>query len=119
MAEKTTKAPAKDATKTDKQTAMAAARAARDTASQDDKFHYLGKVVEGSKKLAPQAQVIVNAIQAAGKAGISRKDLIANLDGVLTTKQPIGRIVSYYQKSLVDTGHVELRNASAPAAKAA
>jgi len=105
-ANKSTKAPT---TPPDEKPAndMSAARAARGE-NASDKFLYRGEVKEGVKKLAPQAQVIVNTVQAAGKAGVTRAQLCENLKGVLVTKQPIGRIVSYYQKSIVETGHVSM-----------
>jgi hypothetical protein len=65
-----------------------------------------GKGVEPTKKLPPQAQVIVNAIEAAGDSGIRREELVKNLTGVLQTRQPVGRIVSYYQKLIVEVGAV-------------
>ena len=117
MAEKTTKAPkaAPAAVPAGKNPeALAAARAARETAAQGDIFTYVGKVQEGTKKLAPQAQVIVNAIQAAGKTGISREKLVAGLKGVLVTRQPEGRILSYYQKTIVDLGYISLTKAAVP-----
>ena len=83
------------------------------------------RVYEGSKpkevaketKLAPQAQTILNAIEAAGKGGIKRPDLVKNLKGVLVTKQPEGRILSYYTKDLLATGCVTLTKGNAPAAE--
>jgi hypothetical protein len=122
MAEKTTKAPATSAgnkaPNTSKQDAMKVARDARDSAAKNDRFVHVGKVAEGTKTLAPQAQTIVNAIQAAGKGGITRSDLVKSLDGVLTTRQPVGRIVSYYQKLITETGHVEIRPATGVAKEA-
>lgn len=56
------------------------------------------------KKVAPQLQVIANTLEAAGEVGLTRAELVKNLDGVLATRQPIGRIVSYYQKDLVKFG---------------
>lgn len=52
-------------------------------------------------KLPPQERVIVALIQEAGKAGISRKDLIAAMDGKVTTRQPLERILGYYQNDMV------------------
>lgn len=59
-----------------------------------------------AKRVAPQLQAIANALEAAGEAGTTRKDLIAVLEasGTLKTRQPTGRIVSYYQKDLVNFG---------------
>lgn len=68
-----------------------------------------GKGVEPAKRLPPQAQVIVNAIEAAGPTGIKRADLITALTGKLVTRQPVGRIVSYYQKEIQNRGCVTVR----------
>lgn len=59
-----------------------------------------------AKRVAPQLQAIADALTAAGEVGTTRKDLIAVLEstGVLKTRQPTGRIVSYYQKDLVNFG---------------
>jgi hypothetical protein len=56
------------------------------------------------KKIAPQLQVIANTLEAAGEAGLTRAELVKNLEGVITTRQPIGRIVTYYQKDIVAFG---------------
>jgi len=60
------------------------------------------------KKLAPQAQTISNAVEAAKKGGVLREDLIKGLTGVLVTRQPVGRILSYYQKELQEKGFVRI-----------
>ena len=91
-----------------------------------------GKIVEKdgkpvavapTTKLAPQAVVLLNAIEAAGPDGIRRADLVKNVTGVLITRQPPGRILSYYQKELVNSGAVKRSNpapvAAAPATPAA
>lgn len=77
-----------------------------------------GKPVEPEKKLAPQAQTIINTIRAAGKEGVSRDALVKNLKGVLVTRQPEGRIVSYYQKAMIASGAIVMEKGSAPAAPA-
>ena len=118
---KTTKTPSPAAasaaaTPVDKKAAKEA-KEAKERAAQADRFKYLGKVVEGAKKLAPQAQGIVNLIQAAGKGGISRVDLVKNMEGVITTRQPLGRILSYYQQEIVAKGYVTMDAVAAPAPK--
>ncbi len=75
--------------------------------------------VDPSKKIAPQAQVIVNTIAAAGKEGITRTQLNAHLKGVLTTRQPESRIVTYYQKLIQEVGCVKLVKGAEEAAPAA
>jgi len=59
-----------------------------------------------AQKVAPQLQAIANTLEAVGEAGCTRKELVEKLSvpGVLTTKQPVGRILSYYQKDLVNFG---------------
>lgn len=63
---------------------------------------------EPTKKLAPQAMVIINTIRAAGPTGITRSQLNTNLKGVLVTRQPESRIVTYYQKTIQESGAVRL-----------
>lgn len=59
-----------------------------------------------AQKLAPQLQAIANTLEAVGEQGCTRKELVELLSkpGVLTTRQPVGRILSYYQKDLVNFG---------------
>lgn len=72
-----------------------------------------GKEVRETIKLAPQAMVIVNTIEAAGPKGISRKELCEKLPAAgLVTRQPVGRIVSYYQKPILEAGCVTLTKVS-------
>lgn len=71
-----------------------------------------GKAAESNgKKLPPQAQGICNILEAK-PAGMTRAELVKAMDGVVTTKQPLGRILSYYQKDIVDRGMVEIVKAS-------
>lgn len=73
--------------------------------------------VEPPKKLAPQAMTIINTIRAAGEKGLTRSQLNANLKGVLVTRQPESRIVTYYQKPILLSGCVTMVKAvEAPAA---
>lgn len=62
--------------------------------------------VAGEKKLAPQAAEIVKVVEEHGEAGVLRPALIEALKGRLKTKQPEERILTYYQKALVDGGYV-------------
>jgi hypothetical protein len=91
---------------------MVEAAKARAAAAQKDIFKRIlvdGKGVAPVKKLAPQAMTIINTIEAAGEAGISRTDLVAALPAAgLVTRQPVGRILAYYQKDVVAQGAVEI-----------
>lgn len=90
--------------KEDKEKA-AAAREARKAKAEKDTFVYVN---EPESKLPPQAQGIVNILKEKGKKGLSRKDLIDAMTGTIETRQPVGRILTYYQKRLVECGAVKI-----------
>ena len=92
-------------TKEEMQARAAKMREARDAAQAKDKFVY---VKEPEKKFAPQAMGILEILKKAGKKGLSRVELVKAMDGVITSRQPLGRILSYYQKALAESGCVEL-----------
>lgn len=68
-----------------------------------DKFMFQKDLAEG-QKFAPQALLIVKHVKAHNS--ITRDQLCEELskDPEFKTKQPVGRIVSYYQKDLVNAG---------------
>jgi len=66
-----------------------------------------GKPAAPSKKIAPQALAICNIIEAAGEAGLSRTELVEKMKGVVQTRQPESRILSYYQQEIQDVGCVK------------
>ena len=113
MAKKeTTKAPAAEqaaATAT-----PAAAPAAKPAAPKTvDTFFFKNAIKEG-EKLAPQARVIVSVLSTFGEKGANRDALVEALKGKLVTRQPEGRILTYYQKTLVEGKWIEI--VTAPAA---
>lgn len=119
MGSKATKTPSAEAAaagQVDPNAEKQAKKEAAERAAANDRFHYKGQVVEGSKKLAPQAQNIVNLVQAAGDAGITRAELLKSMVGVVTTRQPMGRILGYYQKEIQDKGYVTFVKAAVPVA---
>lgn len=65
---------------------------------------FKANVPQPDTKMAPQALQIAKIVEAAGTKGISRKELVAQMDGVVVTRQPQGRILSYYQKALTEAG---------------
>jgi hypothetical protein len=73
------------------------------------KFTFVKEPTEG-QKFAPQAKLILKHIQAVGADGITRKDLVTSLagDAEFKTKQPIERIIGYYQPDLLNAGVVTL-----------
>lgn len=85
-------------------------KAQRELAASKDVFVYKADLTKG----APQAKGIVNILKAAGKP-MTRADLVAKMNGVITTRQPLGRILSYYQKDLVAAGAITMSKAELPA----
>jgi len=73
----------------------------------NDNFVCLATEIEG-KKLSPQAQVIVNTLAAGKNKKMARKQLIETLEGVLETRQPVGRVLAYYQPTLLSDGYVAI-----------
>jgi hypothetical protein len=71
------------------------------------KYEFVKAPGEGDK-LAPQARLIVSEIEKAGT--IDRATLCKNLaaNGDFKTRQPVERIVTYYQKDLEAAGFIKL-----------
>jgi len=93
----------------DKVTQMNAAREARESRLANDKFGFIGESMKDGKtfKLAPQAQAIVDIIKNAEEP-LTRKELVEAMGSKVTTRQPMGRILTYYQKQLVQVGAIEI-----------
>ena len=83
------------------------ARAERKAKADTTRYFY---VEESKTKLAPQAQEIVKTIQEMGTAGVLRNDLVEALKGRLKTRQPEERILSYYQKALIESGAIRTQS---------
>jgi hypothetical protein len=66
----------------------------------------------------PQVKVIANLLEASPNNRLTRKQLIEKLPAAgLVTKQPVGRIVSYYQKPMIDNSIITVEKiAEAPVA---
>lgn len=75
----------------------------------------------GDQKLPPQAVVVLKTLEALGadESGeqkfVARDDLVKELDKVdgdrpnkLNARQPVERVVMFYQKRLVDEGYIEM-----------
>lgn len=99
-------APAKEQNEGNQKKQEAAAKATEAKVSKAEAQVFKATGNEPSKKLAPQAQGILNILKQAGKDGLTRVQLVEAMNGVITTKQPESRILSYYQKLLVDSGAV-------------
>lgn len=119
MATATAEAPKKEQKKETKPAAAAKPdKAQREQAAKNDRFVFV-KDPDAALRVPPQARTILNAVKAAGKDGISRGDLVSLLEkgNALNTRQPVGRIITYYQPLLVrDNGLIKLEEKT-PAAK--
>ena len=84
-------------------TAAPAEKAPKSAQCHRDKFVFQKDLAE-DQKLPPQALLIVKHVKAHNT--ITRDRLCEELskDPEFKTKQPVGRIVSYYQKDLVNAG---------------
>lgn len=78
------------------------------------KYTFVKEPAEG-QKFAPQAMLIIKHVQNAGANGISKGDLGKALlaDEAFKTKQPVERIIGYYQKDLVNAGILSQGSAAA------
>jgi hypothetical protein len=77
-------------------------------------YTFVKEPAEG-QKFAPQAMLIIKHVQNAGANGISKGDLGKALlaDEAFKTKQPVERIIGYYQKDLVNAGVLAQSSAAA------
>lgn len=75
-----------------------------------DNYVFKKDVAEGDK-LPPQAKGMLAILKPAGTAGLTGEKLCARMTeeskkegGLISTNQPVERIVAFYQKRLVDGG---------------
>ena len=64
----------------------------------------------GEIKVAPQARRILECLEAAGGDGMTRSQLLEAMSAVVETRQPIDRILTYYEKALVESGTVTIES---------
>jgi hypothetical protein len=104
------KAPGKVVTpkaeaKTSAKPAAAPKAPAKAAASKAEKVFTFLKAPK-DKELPPQAVVIMQELKTLKKATMT--ELTAAVDGKISTKQPVDRIIAFYQKKLVEGGFVKL-----------
>lgn len=76
------------------------------TPRQSKVYDRTDKVLAEGEKMPTQAKVILSVLAQEGP--LAKEALVAALDGKIETKQPIERIVSFYQKRLVDEGYITM-----------
>lgn len=76
-----------------------------------------GRPLAAEDKLATQARIIVEVVHEVGTK--SREELLEVLKDRVKTRQPIERILGYYQKTLETKGFIKIEKVPEPVAEAA
>lgn len=78
-------------------------------------YRFVKKPGEGDKKLPLQANQILDILAGAGQESedgpfsiMARKDLLDRMKDVVVTRQPIERILGYYQPILTKAGYISV-----------
>ena len=66
-------------------------------------------------KLPKQAKVLYDVLDEAGKSGLERDAFAKACEGKLETKQPVSRIIGYYQAKLESMGAITIEKKEIPA----
>lgn len=83
--------------------------------------YILARKYEDADKLAPQAKIICDHLKL--NEPVFKADLLAALaaedknqthGNVLNTRQPVERVLAFYQKKLIETGLVKIENVEPP-----
>lgn len=75
-----------------------------------DKYRFIF-VSDSGKRLAPQAEAIINIVRNSGKEGITRLDLIEEMKRQMPARQPHSRILAFYQRKLIEEARLKLQKA--------
>ena len=89
----------------------ATAQKATSTARISNKLYtlvYRKKLDTVSDAVSPQAFAILECLKAAGGKNVPKSDLLGCMEKKVETRQPIGRILSFYQKSLINEGYISV-----------
>ena len=66
-------------------------------------------------KLPKQMKVLFDVLANAGKKGLTRDEWAKQLEGVIETRQPITRIIGYYQSQMESRGMITITKSEMPA----
>lgn len=66
-------------------------------------------------KLPKQAKVLYDVLVTAGKKGLERDEFAKACEGKLETRQPMSRIIGYYQAKLESMGAITIEKKEVPA----
>ena len=77
-------------------------------------FKVARKLTEDDK-LPKQMKVLYDVLAGAGKGGLSKEDWVKELKGKIETRQPIERIIGYYQSRMESAGMIVIEKTEVPA----
>lgn len=89
------------------------------TVSKADSLFTLLKGKDENAKMPKQCQQILEILGKAKDKTLSRSVLLEEMKKVVETRQPIERILGFYQSRLVNGNYIRISAAPAPAAKEA
>lgn len=78
-------------------------------------IYRVARKLTGDDKLPKQAKILYDVLAEAGKAGLERDAFAKACEGKLETKQPISRIIGYYQAKLETMGAITIEKKEVPA----
>lgn len=92
-----------------------AAKEAKERQVMNVNYRFVKKPGEGDKKLPLQANQILDILAGTGQESedgpfsiMARKDLLDRMKDVVVTRQPIERILGYYQPILTKAGYISV-----------
>jgi hypothetical protein len=89
------------------------------TVSKADSLFTLLKDKDENAKMPKQCQQILEILGKANNKTLSRSVLLEEMKKIVETRQPIERILGFYQSRLVNGNYIRISAAPAPAAKGA
>ena len=78
-------------------------------------YMFLNDTIAEGEKMPPQLKTILATLKELGPDAVSKEKLVEALskptdtaENQLNARQPVERVVGFYQKRMVDAGHVEM-----------
>ena len=78
-------------------------------------LYKVARKLTSDDKMPKQMKVLYDVLEAAGKAGLTREEWAEKLVGQIETKQPITRIIGYYQARMESAGMITIEKKEVPA----
>lgn len=80
-----------------------------------DAIYTVARKLTEDDKLPKQAKVLYDVLAEAGKKGLNRDAFAKACEGKLETRQPVSRIIGYYQAKLETMGAISIEKIEVPA----